>query len=111
MTVRRADDNTYTLATNASSTATGVNSGNGVPIRGGEYCFTAEGTVSGATISLQFQTPNGTWSDVSVFNASAVKSTALPYVQTQVDLPAGLVRMASTGGTPSALYAYLIGLG
>lgn len=111
MTIRRADDSAYTLATNASSTATGVNSGNGVAIKGGEYMFTAEGTVSGSTISLQFQTPNGSWSDVLIFAGSAVKSTTLPFAQTQIDLPAGLVRMAATGGTPTGLYSYLVGLG
>lgn len=111
MPTRRADDVAYTLASNASSTATGVNSGNGVQIKGGEYMFQVEGTVSGSTISLQMQSPNGTWMDVSVFSKSAVSTTTLPFSQTGIDLPAGLVRMAATGGTPSALYSYLIGLG
>lgn len=105
MPIRRADDLTYTLASNLAVT------GASVAIKGGEYMFTAEGTVGGATISLQFQTPNGTWSDVSIFANSIVKSTVLPLVQTQVDLPAGNVRMAVTGGAPSALYSYLVGLG
>lgn len=111
MPIRRADDVTYTLASNASSTATGVNSGNGVAIKGGEYQFTAEGTVGGSTISLQMLTPNGTWSDLLIFAGSPVKSTTLPFTQTQIDLPAGLVRMAATGGTPTGLYSYLVGLG
>lgn len=105
MPIRRADDNSYTLASNLSAT------GSAMAIKGGEYMFTAEGTVGGATISLQFQTPNGTWSDVSIFANSVVKSTTLPLVQTQVDLPAGNVRMAATGGAPSGLYSYLVGLG
>jgi hypothetical protein len=73
--------------------------------------FMAEGTVSGATISLSVLSPNGTWEDVAIFSGSVVKSTTLPYCQTSVDLPAGQVRMTATGGTPSALYAYLVGLG
>lgn len=105
MPIRRADDVAYTLAANASATASAV------PIKGGEYIFTAEGTASGSTISLQIQTPNGAWTDVLVFSGNAVKTTTLPYAQTLIDLPAGNVRMAATGGTPSALYAYLVGLG
>ena len=105
MPVRRADDTSYTLASNLSAT------GSAVAIKGGDYVFTAEGTVSGSTISLQLQTPNGSWSDVLIFAGSAVKSTTLPFVQTQIALPAGNVRMAATGGTPSALYSSLVGLG
>jgi hypothetical protein len=105
MSIRRADDNLYTLLSNASATGASVN------IRGGEYIFMAEGTASGATIALQVQSPNGTWSTVSVFSNSAVSTTTLPYAQTAVDLPAGAVRVLVTGGTPSALFAYLVGLG
>lgn len=105
MTTRRADDRQYTLASNLSATGTAV------AIPGGEYMFLAEGTVAGATISLQVQSPNGTWADVQVFTGSVVKFTTLPGTQTGVDLPACNVRMAATGGTPSALYSYLIGLG
>ena len=105
MPIRRADDSAYTLASNLSAT------GSAVAIKGGEYQFSAEGTVGGSTISLQFQTPNGTWSDLLIFAGSPVKSTTLPFAQTQIDLPAGNVRMAATGGTPSGLYSYLVGLG
>lgn len=106
MTVRRADDISYTLGTGLSAT------GAAVSIKGGEYCFFASGTVGGSTISLQMLSPNGTdWADVQVFSASAVKSTVLPFVQTQVDLPAGQVRVACTGGTPTGVAAYLVGLG
>ena len=90
MPVIRRDDQTYLLASNASSTATGVNSGNGVNVPGGEYMFMAEGTV---------------------FTGAVVKFTTLPGNQSGIDLPAGLVRMAATGGTPAGLYAYLIGNG
>lgn len=105
MSVRRADDVAYTLAANASGT------GSGVVIKGGEYIFTVEGTAGGTTVSLQVQTLNGSWSDISVYSGSVVKSTALPYAQTGIDLPGGSVRLACTGGTPSAVYAYLVGLG
>lgn len=105
MSQKRGDDNVYTLLSNASAT------GSGVAIRGGEYAFTVEGTISGATIGLQMQTPNGTWATVQVFNASPIQTTAVPYFQTQVDLPAGNVRTVVSNGTPSALYSYLVGLG
>lgn len=105
MSNKRGDDNNYTLLSNASAT------GSAVAIRGGEYAFSVEGTVSGATIGLQMQSLNGTWATIQVFNASPVQTTALPYFQTQIDLPAGNVRAVVSGGTPSALYSYLVGLG
>lgn len=105
MPIRRADDSAYTLGSNISAT------GSSVAIKGGEYMFTSEGTAGGSTISLQFQSLNGAWSDVSIFSGSLVKSTALPYFQTGITLPAGNVRVACTGGTPSAIYAYLVGEG
>lgn len=105
MTTRRCDATKYDLAINLSAT------GNPVAIPGGEYVFMVEGTPTGATISLQVQTPNGTWVDVNVYSGSKVSATVLPYAQTAIDLPAGNVRMAATSGTPTGLYAYLIGLG
>lgn len=105
MTIRRADDIAYTLLSNGSAT------GAAVPIKGGEYLFTAEGTPGGSTISLQIQTPNGAWTDVQVFTGSIVKFTVLPGNQAMISLPAGNVRCACTGGTPSGIYAYLIGCG
>ena len=105
MPTRRADDQRYTLLTNGSAT------GSGVQIPGGEYIFVVEGTPTGSTLSLQVLTPNGTWTDVSVYSGSVVKSTTLPFAQTGIDLPAGQVRLAATGGTPTGLFAYLVGLG
>jgi len=105
MPIRRADDNQYVLASNLSAT------GSAVAVKGGEYHFMVEGTVSGATISLQIQTPNGTWSPIAIFSGSVVSTTTLPYSQACIALPAGNVRMAVTGGSPSALYAYLVGVG
>ena len=105
MAIRRGDDLAYTLLSNGNAT------GSAVQVKGGEYMFTAEGTVGGSTISLQVQTPNGTWVDVQVFTGSIVKFTVLPANQTAIDLPSCNVRCACTGGTPSGIYAYLVGLG
>lgn len=105
MSVRRADDRNYTLLNNGSAT------GSGVVINGGEYMFLAEGTVGGATLSLQVLTLNGTWSPVLIFAGSAVSFTTLPNAQTGIQLPAGQVRVAVIGGTPSALFVYLVGIG
>ena len=106
MPVNRCDPLAYNLGSNLSAT------GNPVAIPGGEYMFFAEGTPVGATTSLQFQAPfTTTWIDVQVFSGSIVKSATLPFTQTSIDLPAGNVRVASTGGTTSGLYASLIGLG
>lgn len=105
MPIRRADDSQYTLLSNANAT------GSAVPIKGGEYHFMVEGTAGGTTASLQIQTPNGSWTDVQVFTGSVVKFTTLPGNQSGIDLPACNVRCALTGGTPSAIYAYLIGIG
>lgn len=105
MPIRRCDDNTYTLVNGASAT------GSPVGIKGGEYLFTCEGTVGASTISLQVQTIAGSWTDVQVFTGGVVKFTTLPGNQTGIALPACSVRCAMTGGTPSGISAYLIGLG
>lgn len=105
MSVRRADDLQYTLLSNGSAT------GSATAIKGGEYHFMVEGTAGGTTASLQIQTPNGAWTDVQVFTGSVVKFTTLPGNQSGIDLPACNVRVALVGGTPSAIYAYLVGLG
>lgn len=105
MPIRRADDSTYTLLTAGSAT------GSAVAIKGGEYHFMVDGTVGSSTISLQVQTPSGAWTDVQVFTGSVVKFTTLPANQSGIDLPAGNVRCACTGGTPSGINAYLVGLG
>ena len=102
---RRADDSAYTLLSNGSA------SGSGVPVKGGEYIVYFDGTLSGATVSLQTQAPNGTWMDVEVYTANPVRYTSTPRSQTGIDLPACNVRCALTGGSPSGVYAYLIGLG
>lgn len=105
MPIRRADDQSYTLLAAGSAT------GSAVAVKGGEYMVFFDGTISGSTVSLQVQSPSGQWIDVDVFTGSTVKYTALPRAQTGIDLPAGNVRCALTGGTPSGINAYLIGLG
>jgi N-acetylneuraminic acid mutarotase len=105
MSIKRGDDNLYSLATNASATSSAV------AIKGGEYTFLVEGTAGGSTIALQLQNPNGNWATVQVFSGSAVQFTSLPGCQTGVDLPAGNVRLAMAGGSPSGVSAWLVGLG
>jgi hypothetical protein len=102
----RADSLGYALLSNASAT------GAGVPIRGGEYMFLADGTPAGATISLQIQTPDGTWATVGALAGNAiVQSTVLPYAVSPVVLPACTVRAAIVGGPPSGINATLQGIG
>lgn len=105
MPTRRADDTSYTLLSNGSAT------GAAVQIRGGTYIVMFSGTIGGSTVSLQIQNPNGDWADVEVFTANAIRYTVLPKAQTGVSLPAGNVRCALTGGTPTGIYAYVVGLG
>lgn len=105
MPIRRADDQRYTLLTAGGAT------GAAVQILGGEYQFMVDGTAGGSTVSLQIQSPSGVWMDVQVFTGSVVKFTTLPGNQSAIDLPAGNVRCALTGGTPSGINAYLVGLG
>jgi phage-related tail protein len=105
MPIRRADDQQYALLVGGSAT------GAAVAIKGGEYQFMVDGTAGGTTASLQIQSPSGAWMDVQVFTGSVVKFTTLPGNQSAIDLPAGNVRCALTGGTPSGINAYLVGLG
>ena len=105
MPIRRADDNSYSLAVSASAT------GSSIAIKGGEYMFFVEGTAGGSTLSLQIISPNGTWVDVQVFTGAIVKFTTLPGNQTGITLPAGYVRLAVTGGAGVSVTASLVGLG
>lgn len=105
MPIRRSDDQSYTLLSNGSATGSGVN------IPGGEYMFFANGTVGGATVRLEALSPNGTWTPVQVFTGSLVQFTVLPANQSGISLPAGQVRFAVSGGTPSGLSAFLVGCG
>lgn len=105
MPIRRADDQTYTLLLGGTAT------GSAVAIKGGEYHFMVDGTIGLSTASLQIQTPSGAWTDVQVFTGSVVKFTTLPGNQSGIDLPAGNVRCALVGGSPTGINAYLVGLG
>lgn len=105
MPIRRADDKQYTLLAAGSAT------GSAVAISGGEYHFMVDGTAGGSTLSLQVQTPSGAWTDVQVFTGAVVKFTTIPANQSGINLPACNVRCACTGGTPSGINAYLVGLG
>lgn len=105
MPIRRADDTQYALLVAGNAT------GQAVAIKGGEYQFMVDGTVGGSTISLQLQSPSGAWMDAQVFTGSLVRFTALPGNQTGISLPAGNVRCAVSGGSPSGINAYLVGLG
>ena len=108
MTVRRADDNLYTLGTGLTAT------GPAVAIRGGEYLFSVDGTPGAATsFQLEVQSPNGTWHRAQVFSGSVLSFTAanLPIAQTGVDLPACNVRLAIIGGVATSIRASLVGLG
>lgn len=106
MPTRRGDDTNYSLGTGLSA------SGSAVAVKGGEYMLFAEGTVGGSTVSLQMKAPSGTWMDVQAQGGlTVVKSTTLPFTATNIYLPAGDVRLALTGGTPSAVAGSLVGLG
>lgn len=103
----RSDYNVYTLCSNVNAAGAGA----AIPIPGGEYMFAIDGTPGGSTGRLEVLLPDGQWTPISVYSGSAVSSTTFPYSQTGVDLPAGSVRVNLTGGTPTGVNAYLIGLG
>ena len=105
MPLCRADDTSYTLLSNGSAT------GASVKVRGGEYTVFFEGTLGGATVSLQIQTPSGGWSDIDVYTGATIRYTTIPRAQTGVLLPACDVRAALTGGTPSGINVTLVGAG
>ena len=58
MPTRRADDNRYTLASNAAAT------GQAVSIKGGEYVLFMNCTTNLGNIALQAQSPSGAWIDI-----------------------------------------------
>ena len=79
-------------------------SGSSVDWPGGTGVMYAEGTFSGATVKLQTQSPNGTWMDVgsaTTFTANGVGAFILP---------AGPIKAVISGGPPSAVYAYVVGV-
>ena len=104
MPIRRADDTLYTLGVNLTGT------GAPVAIKGGEYSVFADCTGTNGAMSLQMLSPSGTWSDVQVYGA-LVRTTGIGMLQVGLLLPAGLVRIATTGTTTTGLSAYLVGMG
>lgn len=102
----RADPVTYTLASNVSAT------GSAVAVKGGIYMFAVDGTLGGSTATLQSQLPDETWANVQAYPGSTGLSiTEAPMAVSPVYLPAGNYRMALTGGAPTAIYSYLMGIG
>lgn len=104
----RSDGLLYTLLTNASATGAAVH------VRGGTYMWLMDGAAGGATFQLQIQLPvTGTWTVVSNLPvaAGAMTSTTLPDIVTPLSLPDGNYRLQVSGGSPSGVYAWLMGLG
>lgn len=84
----------YTLLSNAGA-------GNGADVQwpGGRGAVFCEGTFGGATVKLQAKTQQGTYVDVGTdvsFTSAGVGG---------FELPECVIRMVTSGGTPSALYA------
>lgn len=67
---------------------------------GGNETAFFEGTFNTASLQLQTQSPNGTWMNVgaAITTASVANFT----------LPDGALRVAVTGGPPSALFVYAV---
>jgi hypothetical protein len=104
MPARRADDNRYTLATNATAT------GAAVSIKGGEYVLFVNCTTNLGNISLQAQSPSGAWIDIQVFAGSFVKTALTTLCMVDLLLPACSVRIAADG-TVTGMNAFLVGAG
>lgn len=104
MPIRRADDTLYTLGVNLSGT------GAPVAIKGGEYALFADCTGTNGAMSLQMLSPSGVWIDVQIYGAM-IRTTGVGMLQVGLLLPAGLVRIATTGTVTTGLSAYLVGMG
>jgi len=102
---RRADDQSYTLMSNASAT------GAAVSVLGGEYMLLFDATSNTGTVVLQVLSPSGTWIPVSVFSGSLVQTTGTLLGQCTVELGACTVRMALVSGSLTAGNCYLVGVG
>ena len=104
MPTRRADDNRYTLATNASAT------GAAVSIKGGEYVLFVNSATNLGNISLQAQSPSGAWIDIQVFAGSFVRTTLTTLCMVDLMLPACNVRIAADAAV-TGMNAFLVGAG
>lgn len=87
---------TRTLLDNASET------GNAEPWNGWRGTFIVEGTLNGATVSLQYKSPEDTWIDVDPVNLAFTDAGMAGF-----ECPPGDIRAEVSGGTPSALYAWV----
>ena len=103
----RSDGLLYPLLSNGSATGAAVH------IRGGTYMWMADGTAGGATFQLQLQLPTGTWIVLSNLpvSAGAMTTTTLPDVVSPLFLPDGNYRLQVSGGSPSGISSWLMGLG
>lgn len=81
------------LLSNASAT------GSAYEWPGGEGVFQVEGTFGGTSAALQFKSDQGTWIDVGT-DTTKTAAGAGGFI-----LHPCLIRVALTGGTPSAMYA------
>ena len=91
-----------TLLNHASAT------GAAVQWPGGRGVFTLPaGTISGATVKLQYSPDDGTtYLDVDRSGDTFVTFTAVGGAGGLFELPPCLIKAAVSGGTPSGLYAY-----
>jgi hypothetical protein len=81
----------------------GSATGEAQPWNGGRGAFMVEGTFAGATVKLQYKTPNGTWIDVDATNAAFTAAGMCVF-----ECPPGDIRAAVSSGSPSGFYAYVI---
>lgn len=86
-----------TIALLESGSATGA----AVSWPGNRGVITAEGTWSGATLTLQYQTRNGSWVNVDPTNGVLTANGMFGF-----ELPPGQIRASISGGPPSAMYVY-----
>lgn len=90
-----------TLLSNASATGTAKE------WPGGAGVFTVPvGTISGATVKLQYQSDDTTWTDVDKSGDTYVTFTATGGAGGQFFLPPCNIRASISGGPPSGIYAY-----
>lgn len=67
----------------------------------GDYCFAVDGTFSGATVSLEMQSPDGSsWVAIASSGLTAEGGVI-------ISLPANVYRAAVASGPPSGIYATL----
>lgn len=72
---------------------------------GGRGTVSAAGTFGGTSVTVEYQSANGTWIPVQALSQTATFTTvALTAAgMFQLELPPGQIRAVATGGTPSAL--------